>query len=51
MWKVKTVEYRIYRKLREKIIAFLKNDRKSNKLLKDFVDDAKELIKQYQPPS
>jgi len=49
MWKVKTVEYRILRKLREKLLVFLKKDRKNDKLFKKYVEEIKELAAVYQP--
>lgn len=49
IWKIKTVEYRILRKLREKLLVFLKNDRKNNKLFKKYVEEIKELASVYQP--
>jgi hypothetical protein len=41
LWKVKSVEYRILRKLREKLLVFLKKDRKNDKLFKKYVEEIK----------
>lgn len=49
LWKIKSVEYRILRKLREKLSAFLKKDRKTDKLYKKYVEEIKELANVYQP--
>lgn len=51
MCKVKTLEYRIYRKLREKLKLYIEKFKKSyEKSLKKYCEEVKELVREFKTP-
>ena len=50
LMKVKSVEYLILRRLREKVLQYLKKYRKSPKnILKKYKEEIQDMAKQYKP--
>lgn len=49
--KVKTLEYRIFRKLREKLKLYIEKYKKSyEKSLKKYCEEVKELVREFKTP-
>jgi len=48
--KLKTLEYRLYRKLREKLKYMIKNGTPTYELMKKYTNEVEELCKVYKPP-
>lgn len=50
LWKIKSMEYMILRKLREKLSQYLKKYRKSTKnILRKYIEEIKEMAGKFKP--